>query len=522
MKAKGFIILTFTNICSKLISLIYIPFLIHNIGEIGYGNYYAAYNVFTFVYMITIAGASNAIPKLVSEYNETGHRKDALASFKVGLFILVVMSVIFSTSLFLLGKNISSFVGYENSYLALITLCPAIILTAIGSAYRGYFQGHNDLQPLGISQFIEQVFNVIFSLFFSFILMKKSLALGVAGGAVGTAVGALGSLIYLHIKFSKYEKIEESKERKHDNKYLMNYIVRYSFPLLISTAFIYAGNNVIDVANIHRGLEKAGFPQSIIETKYAYFGNYMQIINVPMIIISTLAVGVLPIIARENTATDKTRLKRAVNDLLRIGFLIGIPSAVGLSILSKEVFTVIFNRKIGGAEIMVFGAYVFIFSSVYQLTNTMLNSLGKVSQGAISAFIGVIIKIILNFLLIPIVSINILGVVIGLLVSNLVTMIINIFIIEKEIGEKNLLMGKIMKPAISAIVMGGCIFLISRFIEFIGIFYMGRYLTNLLSLVISMYCGSIVYFKVLTTIGGTKKEELDLIPSFIRRVLFIS
>lgn len=521
MKTKGFIILTFTNICSKLISLLYIPFLIHNIGEVGYGNYYAAYNVFTFVYMITIAGASNAIPKLISEYNETNHKKDAMASFKIGLFILLVMSIIFSLSLFILGRSITYFVGYDKSYLALITLCPAIILTAIGSAYRGYFQGHNDLKPLGISQFIEQVLNIIFSLFFSFILMRKSLELGVAGGAIGTSVGALGSLIYLHIKFMSYEKIESSKKRKHDNKFIFNYIIRYSIPLLISTAFIYAGNNVIDVANIHRGLEKAGFTQDIISTKYAYFGNYMQIINVPMIIISTMAVGVLPIIARENASEDKRKLKLAINKLIKIGFLIGIPSAVGLSVLSREVFTVIFNRKIGGAEIMTFGAYVFIFSSIYQLTNTVLNSLGKVKAGAISAFIGVVIKIVLNFILIPIASINILGVVIGLLVSNFVTMIINISIIEKGIGEKSILRGKWAKITMSAFVMGCCIFFISRGIELGAINILGRYLTNLLSLLVSIYLGTIVYFKFLINIEGLEKEELNIVPKKIRRLLLL-
>lgn len=520
-KTKGFIILTITNICSKLISLIYIPFLIHNIGEVGYGNYYAAYNVFTFVYMITIAGASNAIPKLISEYRETGHEEDAKASFKVGLFVLIVMACIFSLSLFLLGKKITNFIGYEKSYLALMTLCPAIILTAIGSAYRGYFQGRNELKPLGISQFIEQVLNVIFSLFFSYILMKKSLSLAVAGGAVGTSVGALGSLIYLHIKFRGEEKVTLSKARKHDNYYLLSYIVRYSVPLLISTAFIYAGNNVVDVANIHRGLEKAGFTQDIITTKYAYFGNYMQIINVPMIFISTMAVGILPIIARENASTDKTRLKIAINKLIKIGFLVGIPAAVGLSVLSREIFTLIFNRKIGGAEIMVFGAYVFIFSSVYQLTNTILNSLGRVGAGAISAFIGVVIKIVLNFLLIPIVSINILGVVIGLLISNLVTMFVNIFIIEREIGERGLLKGKWFKISVSAIVMGVAIFIISRALEFILIPFIGRYIANLITLMVSMYIGILIYFSFLNYIKGIEKEEIELIPLKIKKMLLI-
>ncbi|MGL5576892.1 MAG: oligosaccharide flippase family protein, partial [Sarcina sp.] len=76
--------LTFTNVLSKMLSLIYIPLLTINIGEAGYGNYGSAYLIYTFVYMVTIAGSSSAIPKLMAEYSATGHERDAMASFKLG------------------------------------------------------------------------------------------------------------------------------------------------------------------------------------------------------------------------------------------------------------------------------------------------------------------------------------------------------------------------------------------------------------------------------------------------------
>ena len=186
--SKGLIILAFTNICSKILSLVYIPLLIMSIGKFGYGVYYASYNVYTFVYMVTISGVSTAIPKLISQYNETGHEKDAMASFKLGLLVLLSMGTIMMLILFAFTKPITNFIGYSDAYFAILTLCPSILLTAIGSAYRGYFQGRHNLTPIGISQFIEQILNIVFSILFSFILKRYGVALGVAGGAVGTAV----------------------------------------------------------------------------------------------------------------------------------------------------------------------------------------------------------------------------------------------------------------------------------------------------------------------------------------------
>ena len=521
--SKGLIILAFTNICSKILSLVYIPLLIMSIGKFGYGVYYASYNVYTFVYMVTISGASTAIPKLISQYSETGHERDAIASFKLGSLVLLSMGTIMTIILFAFTKPITDFIGYSDAYFAILTLCPSILLTAIGSAYRGYFQGRHNLTPIGISQFIEQVLNIVFSIVFSFILMRYSVALGVAGGAVGTAVGAGGSLIYLLYKYKKDKKIKRvSKKRMHTNKYILNYIIRYSVPLLLSAVFIYAGSNLIDVANINNGLAKAGFDEYLRGVKYGDYGNYTQIINVPMILISSLAVSVLPIISGANVLNDKTKLKTSIERLIKTGFLIGIPSAIGLSILSRPVFTMIFGySNLGGASIMKFGAYVFIFSSIYQLSYTMLNSLGKVKEGAVISFIGVVIKIICNFILIPIASVNIFGVIIGLLISNIITMILNIRVIETHVGFFGILKDSWQKPALSGIVMGIIVFTLNKALYAVFTMVLSNYIANIFSLLITIYVGALVYINMMLAIKGIDETIIGMVPRKFKKVLLM-
>lgn len=522
--SKGLMVLAFTNVCSKVLSLIYIPLLIMSIGKFGYGVYYASYNVYTFVYMVTISGASTAIPKLISQYSEIGHEKDAMASFKLGTLVLVCMGAIMMSILFIFAGPVTNFIGYSNAYFAILTLCPSIFFTALGSAYRGYFQGRHDLTPIGISQFIEQVLNIIFSIVFSFLLMRYSVALGVAGGAVGTCIGAIGSLIYLLYKYKKDKNIKrESKERLHTNKYILSYIIRYSIPLLLSALFIYAGNNLIDVANINNGLAKAGFNEYVRGVKYGDYGNYTQIINVPMILISSLAISVLPVISSANVSGDKERLKNSIERLIKVGFLIGIPSAIGLSVLSKSVFTMIFgSHNLGGASIMTLGAYVFIFSSIYQLSYTMLNSLGKVKEGAIISFIGIVIKITCNFILIPIASINIFGVIIGLMLSNIVTMFLNIKVIEKYTGIFGILKDSWEKSMISGIVMGIIVFILNKSLfALFNIIIPSSYIANLLSLLISIYIGALVYINMMLAINGIDDNIIELVPRKFKKVLLM-
>ncbi|MGL5615148.1 MAG: putative polysaccharide biosynthesis protein [Sarcina sp.] len=521
--SRGVLILTFTNICSKLLSLVYIPLLNHNIGDTGYGVYGSAYSIYTFVYMVTIAGASTAIPKLISEYMETNHERDAMASFRIGRTILLGMGLFMTILLFLLGRQAAAFGGYDSAYLAILVLCPSIFLTALGSSYRGYFQGRSNLTPLGVSQFIEQVLNVIFSVLFSFILAKYSITLAVAGGAAGTAIGALFSLIYLKYKFNQDQKIQRdtTQKRMHSNKYIFNYIIKFSIPLIISTGCIYAGNNLLDLNFITNGLRKAGFTEAANQATYGYFNKYMQLINTPMILISSLAISILPLIARANVSGDKKTLQKSISDLIKVGFLIGMPAAIGLSVLSTAVFTVILPHNTGGSNIMKFGAYVFVFSSVYQLTNTMLNSIGKVKAGARNSLIGVAIKLICDFLLIPIVFINIYGVIIGLLISNIVTLILNVLVIEKHIDKRGLLLKSWQKPALSAIIMGVVVFFVDKiFLLLFGIF-LWHYLANLLALLISIYVGALIYVQAMVRLKAVDQALLNAVPRKFKKLLLL-
>ena len=64
---KGFAILSAAGFIVKILSLLYIPFLGKVLGADGLGVYYSAYNIFTYVYILTNAGIPVAISKIVSE-----------------------------------------------------------------------------------------------------------------------------------------------------------------------------------------------------------------------------------------------------------------------------------------------------------------------------------------------------------------------------------------------------------------------------------------------------------------------
>lgn len=170
---------------------------------------------------------------------------------------------------------------------------------------------------------------------------------------------------------------------------------------------------------------------------------------------------------------------------------------------------------------MVLGSYVIISMALFQLSNTVLNSIGKLKEGAMSSMIGVTLKVISNFLLIPIAKININGAIIGLLLCNLVPMLINQRTIKKYIGTEKTLLESWREPTISSIVMGISVFISNKVLLLIlkGIF--GLYLATLVSLVVSVLIGVFIYVRTLIYTKALTNEYLAIVPLKVRRILKI-
>lgn len=208
---KGFAILSAAGMAVKLISLLYVPLLLSIIGEDGYGVYAIAYSVFAFIYVITNTGLTSAISKLVSELIALKNYKDAAKAFKMARLMLLAIGIVMSVFMLGLARPLSRFMNMPRSYLAIGALAPAVLFTSLASAYRGYFQGRGNMTATAVSQIIEQVMNIIFSLLFAALWRKYGIEAACAGGTVGTTLGAVASFIYL-IRF--YEKNKSYKVSK--------------------------------------------------------------------------------------------------------------------------------------------------------------------------------------------------------------------------------------------------------------------------------------------------------------------
>lgn len=117
---------------------------------------------------------------------------------------------------------------------------------------------------------------------------------------------------------------------------------------------------------------------------------------------------------------------------------------------------------------------------------------------------GVIVKLILNIVLIPIPSIGVNGAAIGTIACNLITCIIGFSVLKKNMDIKFSFSKYIIKPILATIIMSVCSY--SIYLGIKGIFP-GKIATILaIGTAVLIYALAIVTLKIFT------KEEIHMIP----------
>lgn len=528
--SRGFAILSIAGILSKVLSVLYVPILQGIIGIDGYGIYQQTYEIFVFLYAVLNVGMQTAIAKYVSELSALGNNKAALRTFRLSRTILTLFGLVLTGLLIISARFISTSSESPDIYIGLIYLAPAIAITSTLCAYRGYFQGKNLMTPLAVSQFLEQLFNVVVSLIFAKILMKYGVQYGSAGGTIGTSIGALLAVVYLMYFAGAsgiYNYVKNTSESINyiSGKKIVKQLLIYGFPITLSAGLQNFGA-VVDMFNVKSRLLYAGFSNYESNMLYGVLNFYKTLIYVPLIVIFALSTTVVPDVSQALVLGDRKAIKEKILSSLRISFIISIPAALGLSVLSYEIYKVLFGTDLG-YKLMLYGSCVVVFMSIVKIQSTVLQSINEFYFVVFSLAVGIILKIGSNFILVGNREININGAVVSGILCFLVPSILNHRKMCKTLKIKFSLFGLTLKPLISSIVMVAATLLIKYILfSMTGIINMGRFV-NIIPLMVTIACAGLVYLYSMIRIGGITKDDIESIsprlmkklPSFMKKNL---
>jgi stage V sporulation protein B len=173
---NGALILTVAIGLVKITGILFKLYITDKIGFEAKGSFATAYNIYTPIYSIALAGLPVAVSKMVAEKAVQGKYKDVKRLFSVSFWLFTLFGVIGTLIIVLAAYPYSVSTGDINALPAVLTIAPSLLFCCIMSGYRGYYQGLRNMTPTSVSQVIESAGKLIFG----YIFMNKATLASVA------------------------------------------------------------------------------------------------------------------------------------------------------------------------------------------------------------------------------------------------------------------------------------------------------------------------------------------------------
>ena len=509
---QGAIILILANATVKIIGAIFKIPLTYLIGPNGMGIYSSAYEIWKWLFIIATAGFPVAVSKMVSESMARENREEAHKIFRVAFCLLIVVGIAGTTTLFFGAGTFANLIGNSQARLAVIAMSPSLFFVALMSAYRGYFQGLQNMIPTAVSEVVEALGKLIIGFLLAYILIDKGVEYAAAGAILGvtsgTFLGAVG--LYLIYQFSKkhvYGEIQAAIKQKikvRSAKKILAELVRVAIPITIG-ASVFSLTSLIDAMMIMNRLQSIGYSEEKASMLFGYLQGYaVPLFNLPPTLIVALSISIVPAIANALAGNNLLKAKATTESALRLTVLFSLPAGMGLFLLAGPIVELIY-RDVGAEIILQILGVAVLFVSLVLVSNAMLQASGKVMIPVRNMIIGGFCKVVINYFAVGIPEVNINGAPIGTTFCYLIITVLNLIEVRKVTKAEYHLVDFIIKPMIAVASMGVAVsFTYSRLMLYRQ--------SNTQATLGAIFIGATIYGLMLLAIGAIKKEDILMMP----------
>lgn len=510
---QGVMILMVSQFLIKVLGLIYKIYLTNKdgFGDTGNAIFSAGFQIYTIFLAVTSIGVPNAISQLISGKVAIGDNKGAYRIFKVAISIFGFIGFLGTAILFCNASIIANkYLGIPEAEMTIISLAPSVFIVSITSVLRGYFNGREKISVTANSQNIEQLSKTIFTILIVEILSKisgKNTTTMVAGAAIATTASTFFSTAYLYISYLKNKKeiwkdvINSTVNRKQSVIEIIKNILYISLPMAF-TALLSSANRTIDAVTVvnsmsnFMNMESAKFQYGILT------GKVEGLIVLPYSFNIAFAITLIPTISAAKATGQMEKAIKRIKFSILATILIALPCTAVLCVFAEPILKLLFPNAYLGQKMLKLSSLSIVFVAITQTIGGVLQGIKKVKEPAIAIGAGVIVKLVLNLILVPIESLNIHGAIIATIISNIVTFLISFHYLRKNINIDFNLKKIILKPILATGIMMICAIFVYNVFE----------IKQSIRIIISLSTGVLIYAISIIILKILSKEEMNMLP----------
>lgn len=509
---SGAMVLLVATVVVHIVGILYKIPLTALVGTVGRGYFSAAYEIYTPIYAISMAGLPVAVSRMVAERMATGRYREVRVIFKIVKRLFLFTGFIGTAFLFIMAYPYTHweiFINSPNAMPSILAIAPSVFFCCVMSTYRGYYEGMRNMLPTAISQVLEAVGKLVFGIAFAKIVMKigeqQYAASGVVFGTTvhseaeaysaiypysaaaaigGVTVGTIFALLFVMIRHKAIgdgitrENLVNSP-RPAPSKDLAKMLISIAIPVVASSLILNITNiidswtiqnRLVDVIENNLPYIKDTYSQQLLKSGtinkdikdylYGAYGAALDFKNLLPTITMTLGVSSIPALSSAWAIKDRRKIYRTIDSVLRASLLIALPTGICMAILAKPILTFMYigTRAESSIEITAYIVSVYGFAAAVMALSTpitnMLQAIGRADVPVKSLILGAIVKIISNYILVGNPELNIYGAPVGTILCYIIIVTNNLFFLIKETKIKLHISSVLLKPLFCSILCG--------------------------------------------------------------------
>lgn len=512
---QGVLVLMLSQVLIKILGLVQTLYLTNRegFGDSGNAIYMGSYQIYALLLSISSIGIPNAISKLVSERIAVGNNEGAHRVFKIAILTFGLIGIVGTLFLFFGAGFISDYwLEIPESKITLMILAPGVFFVAISSVFRGYFSGRQQMRATANAQTYEQFWKTLLTIIFveiAVVLTHTNTIYMAAAATAATSFAILLSFFYLYRyyvrekQFISFKNEEGVKRENKTFKSIVKTILWISIPISL-TAILSSLNKLVDSMTVVKML-KPVLGEEIAKAKYGILSAKVDILtSLPLAFNVAFATSLVPAISAANAKGDNETINKRVSFSLLLSLLIGLPCTAGMFLYADEILLLLFPNASDGGTLLAISSFTIIFTILAQTINGVLQGFGKVKTPVVALGIGVIAKVILNVVLMPIEGIYENGAAIGSVVCHLISFII-VYTVLVKTQKLNFSLFKLsIKPILATIIMS---------VVSYGVYILLKpYIAIRILTVITIFVAVVVFAISVLFLRIFSREEIEMLP----------
>lgn len=507
---RGAFLITVGSLISRILGALYRPVAQIPLGDRGLALVSPPNAAYMIILAVSSTGLNVAISRLVSQRLAVGDLRGAQRVVRVATTLLAVSGLLFSLGFALSADWLASVQGFPEAKPGFFALVPAILLVTVEVAFRGLYQGMQQMRPAAISMVVEQAGRVFIGLAGVFVLTPIALNYGAAayngGNSVGILLGAAyGIWIYLRERpMAGWTTVQPGIDSWEKESFwrLAGKIVSIALPLSFLGAIVPLMLQA-DTALITNRLTAIGVDETAAKLALSYIASAQQLRDLPLILAQALYMSLVPAVSESIAVGNEEQARHRAAAAMRLTWLIGLPATIGLAVAAQDAYGVLYR----GPGWYVLGplGWSTLFLMLQQTSSGILQGLGLIWLSVYNQLVGVVVKVVLTYWWVGVPWLKENGAAWATTVGFVIAAGLNLWAMRHHFRLKVGFRENVYKPLLASIVMGLVLYLVSPLAHRLVPW-------NRFAGLVTIGVGGLAFGLALLALGGVQEADLKMMP----------